>query len=76
MQQPIPPAGVGLGAGGTWWGDLSLLTVARLPPGHDPGAVAGEAPVARQRGLRPWDIMVLGANRSGNGGANGADRRR
>ena len=44
---------------------LSLLTIARLPPGHDPGAVAGGAPAARQRGLRPCDIMVLGVNQVG-----------
>ena len=56
---------VGLGAGGNGGAILSLLTIAQLPPGHDPGAVAGGAPAARQRGLRPCDIMVLGVNQVG-----------
>jgi hypothetical protein len=30
----------------------------QLPPGHDPGAVSGEAPNGRQRGSRPCNILV------------------
>ena len=30
----------------------------RLPPGHDPGAASGEAPIGRQRGSRPCNILV------------------
>jgi len=35
-------------------------SVRRLPPGHDPGAARGEAPVGRQRGSRPCNILVEG----------------
>jgi len=66
---------VGLGREAVGGATLSLLTIARLPPGHDPGAVDGGAPAARQRGPRPCDIMVLGVNRSGYGGASGADQK-
>jgi hypothetical protein len=30
----------------------------QLPPGHDPGADSGEAPIGRQRGSWPLDILV------------------
>ena len=47
--------------GETWCGSQKDLLShdCRLPPGRDPGAISGAAPLARQCGLWPLDILVL-----------------
>ena len=57
-------SGRGSGSGGNAVEAIAdLLSIARLPPGHDPGAGCGVATLPGSGGTWPLDILVCSAAR-------------